>query len=299
MSPVGQRQSMAGGDALLPFVFEGLPIRGEIARLDGSWRTVLERRSYPTAVARLLGQAMAAAPLLIGTLKLTGKLSLQIQSGGPLSLLLVQCTSDRTVRGLARWRDGLTEGSLAELCEQGTLAINIQPERGSRQYQGVVELGPDSLADALQRYFEQSEQLPTRLWLAADDRHAGGLIIQVLPRGEPGDREDWARIECLADTVSDQELLEVGGPTLLRRLFYEEDVRLFEPEPLAFRCGCSRARIATMLRGLGQEEVDSLIEEQNQVEVSCEFCGQVYHFDPVDAAGLFSAHVRPESRKPH
>lgn len=290
---------MAQSDALQPFVFEGLPIRGELAGLGSSWRTVLERRSYSSGVARLLGQAMAAAPLLMGTLKLAGKLSLQIQSAGALDLLLVECTSDRTVRGLARCREDTDGQSLAELCGQGTLAINLQPERGSQRYQGLVELGPDTLCEALERYFEQSEQLPTRLWLAADEQRAAGMIIQALPGGEASDPEQWVRIECLADTVSDAELLELANRALLRRLFHSEDLRLFEPEPLAFRCNCSRRRIERMLEGLGQADVESLVEEQNQVEVSCEFCGETYRFDPVDAAAIFSAAIQPGSTKSH
>jgi molecular chaperone Hsp33 len=290
---------MPQNDARLPFVFEGLPIRGELARLECSWRAILERRLYPPGIARLLGQAMAAAPLLMGALKLVGKLSLQIQSSGPLDLLVAECTSDRTVRGLARWREGTTAQSFSELCGQGTLAINLQPEHGSQQYQGVVELGCDSLCEALERYFEQSEQLPTRLWLAADPRRAAGMIVQALPGGEKRDPEHWLRIECLADTLSDGELLEVGNWELLRRLFHSEDLRLFDHEPLAFRCNCSRQRIVRMLDGLGQAEVESLLKEQNQIEVSCEFCGEIYRFDPVDAAGIFSAAIQPGSTKSH
>jgi molecular chaperone Hsp33 len=278
---------MSDSDALTPFLFEGQHLRGEMAHLDASWRAVLERRAYPQPVRDLLGQAMAATALLIGTIKLTGRLTLQIQSTGPVRLVLVQCSNNRRIRGLARWETLPDSGHIGDLCPNGTLAITLEPEAG-QQYQGIVDLGEVSVSEALERYFAQSEQLPTRLWLAADDQRASGLLLQRLPAEVYEDADAWNRAQQLASTCTPAELLGLEAPTLIRRLFHEEDIRLFDSEPVAFRCTCSRQTIERVLQGLGHEEVRDIVAERGTVDVACEFCGQRYVFDQVDAEALFS-----------
>jgi molecular chaperone Hsp33 len=278
---------MSDGDGLVPFVFEGLRLRGEVAHLDATWRAVLENRDYPEPVRELLGQAMAATALLIGTVKFTGRLTLQIQSRGPIRLLLVQCSSDRRMRGLARWDDLPDSRRIAELCPAGTMVITLEPE-GGKQYQGIVDLGDIGVGDALERYFEQSEQLPTRLWLTADEQRAAGLLIQRLPAPECEDPDAWNRAQQLAATCTPAELLGLEARELVLRLFHEEDIRLFDPEPMAFRCSCSRQTIERVLQGLGHEEVRDIVAERGTVDVACEFCGQRYVFDQVDAEALFT-----------
>jgi len=278
---------MSDGDGLVPFVFEGQRLRGEVAHLDATWRAVLENRDYPESVRELLGQAMAATALLIGTVKFTGRLTLQIQSRGPVRLLLVQCSSDRRMRGLARWDDLPDSRRIADLCPAGTMVITLEPE-GGKQYQGIVDLGEIGVGDALERYFEQSEQLPTRLWLTADEQRAAGLLIQRLPAQEREDPDAWNRAQQLAATCTSAELLGLEARELVRRLFHEEDIRLFDPEPMAFRCSCSRQTIERVLQGLGHEEVRDIVAERGTVDVACEFCGQRYVFDQVDAEALFT-----------
>jgi molecular chaperone Hsp33 len=277
-------------DSLHRFVFERPGVRGELVHLDAAWRAVLERHPYPQAVQRPLGEALTAVLLLAATLKFEGSLILQAQGEGPLRTLVAQATHERTIRGLARWDDDLdddnTAATLAELFGDGRLVLTIEP-RGSEPYQGIVPLQGEGIGAAVEAYFGASEQLPTRLWLAVSPERATGLMLQRLP-GPAADEDGWTRTTLLADTVAEHELLSLPAVDLLRRLFHEEDVRLYEPDPVAFRCGCSRGRIANTLRAMGRREVDDILAEQGAIEVTCEFCNRDYRFDPVDAHQLFA-----------
>jgi molecular chaperone Hsp33 len=276
-------------DVLSRFVFERTNVRGELVHLDATWRAILERRDYPEPVRELLGQAMAAAALLITTIKFNGSLILQVQGDGPVSLIVVQAKSDRTLRGLAHWSDPVLPGPLAQLVGKARLAITIDQGGERERYQGIVALETEeNLARAIEDYFARSEQLATRLWLGAGEERAAGMLLQALP-GETEDADAWNRTVQLADTLSNQELLELPQREVLRRLFHEEDVRVFEPEPVSFRCTCTRERIETVLRSLGYDEVQGIIAEQGRVSVDCEFCNQNYIFDPVDVEKLFAA----------
>lgn len=277
---------MSSNDELRRFVFEGAGVRGAVVRLDASWQAVLERHPYPLAVQRPLGQMLAAAVLLSSTIKFEGALILQVQAEGPLRTLVAQATDQRTLRGLAHWDgDVPVGGGLAETFGAGRLVLTASAPGGER-YQGVVALEGASLTAALEAYFAQSEQLPTRLWLVVDGRRAAGLLLQRLPGAHEND-DTWPRAAMLADTLHQAELLRLDAEALLYRLFHEERVRLFEAEPVSFRCGCSRERIDNLLRSLGRDEVDSMLAEQGEIEITCEFCNRVYRIDPVDAAALF------------
>jgi molecular chaperone Hsp33 len=277
---------MKDSDTLRRFVFEGAGVRGALVHLEASWQAVLERHPYPRAVQAPFGQSLAAVMLLSSTIKFDGALILQVEAEGPLRTLVAQATDQRTLRGLARWEGEVPEGaSLADAFGAGRLVLTASAPGGER-YQGVVALEGASLAGALESYFAQSEQLPTRLWLAADGKRAAGLLLQRLP-GATGDEDAWPRAALLADTLRDAELLQLGAEALLRRLFNEETVRLFEPEPVAFRCGCSRERVEGLLRALGRAEVDEALAAQDAIEVTCEFCNRLYRVDRVEAELLF------------
>jgi len=232
--------------------------------------------------------------LLSAVVKFKGLLTLQLQGQGPLILLVVQCTSEHTLRGLARWQEPVNEGPLYTLCENGTLAVTIDPGQGSYQYQGVVELSGTSLAAALETYFSRSEQLSTRLQLVAHQHTAAGILLQRLP-GQMMDTDDWQRITALSATLSEAELLKLNAQDILHRLFHEEDVRLFEAQPITLRCSCSRERTESMLRALGHKEIQAILTEQNAVTVTCEFCGMLYEFDRVDAQLLFTPGIQPDA----
>ncbi|MBK5939628.1 Hsp33 family molecular chaperone HslO [Halochromatium roseum] len=288
-------------DSLHRFVFEHSRVRGELVRLDAAWQAVLERHNYPGAVKQPLGEALVSVLLLTATLKLEGSLILQAQGEGPIRTLVAQATHEATVRGLARWEgeieggieggiEGEIEGGdLQALFGKGQLVLTINAKHRDR-YQGIVPLEGAGIGAALESYFASSEQLPSRFWLAVSDKRAAGLMLQRLP-GPTDDEDDWNRAVILADTVQPRELLQQSTPDLLRRLFHEESLRLFEPEPVAFRCGCSRTRVADNLRALGRDEIDDIIAQQGLIEVTCEFCNRGYRFDAVDARSLFTGVV--------
>lgn len=277
-------------DSFRRFLFEDLGVRGEFVRLDTSWKSVLERHPYPETVSQQLGQALAAVVLLSATIKFNGALILQVQSEGPLHTLVVQATDQRTVRGIAHWRGDVPDGSLPEVFGPGRLVLTIQNE-GAEPYQGVTELTGRNLAEALEHYFEQSEQLATRLWLAADREHVAGLFLQELPAA--GHRaEDWTRVALLADTVTPHELLTLPSERLLYRLFNEEQVRLFDPEAVTFRCNCSRDRIERVLVAVGRAEIEETLRREQTIDVHCDFCNRLYRFDAVDIGSLFADESR-------
>jgi molecular chaperone Hsp33 len=280
------------GDLLHRFLFEELPVRGHLVRLDASWRAAIEHHDYPRPVAEALGEAMAASVLLAGALKFEGRLSLQLESAGPLRLLLAQCTHRHAIRGVAR-HDPAAVGpaAAAGLFGSGQLAVTIEQPEGDR-YQGMVPLSGLPLAASLEQYFERSEQLPSRLVLAATPERAAGLLLQRVAVGDEGAREmaddAWTRIGLLAATLKPDELLSLSCRELLGRLFPEDDIRLFEGSPVFFQCSCSRERVAGILQTLGGDEVRALLAERGDVEVRCEFCNRAWRFDAVDVAGLFS-----------
>lgn len=276
-------------DSLHRFVFEHSRVRGELVRLDTTWQAVLERNRYPAAVKQALGEALVSVLLLTATLKLEGSLILQAQGEGPIRTLVAQATHQGTVRGMARWDGEIPTGDLRALFGNGQLVLTIDAKHRDR-YQGIVPLEGAGIGAALEGYFASSEQLPSRFWLAVDDTRAVGMMLQRLP-GETDDQDDWNRAVILADTVQPQELLQQTTQALLRRLFHEENIRLFEPEPVAFRCNCSRTRVADNLRAFGRDEIDHLIAERGLIDVTCEFCNRSYRFDAVDARGLFTGVV--------
>jgi molecular chaperone Hsp33 len=291
---------MADTDSLHRFVFEDAGIRGNLVHLDASWRAVLDTHPYPQSVREPLGEALALVSLLAATVKLTGSLILQVQAAGPIRTLVAQATSARTLRGVARWAGEVPlDGGLRGRFGEGRLVLTI--ERGTGEpYQGIVPLVGANLAEAVERYFNDSEQLPTRLWVSALGERAAGLLLQRLPvKGPSGaeiaeESDDWRRVSLLADTLSRDELEGLACEDLLRRLFHEDRIRLFDSEPLAFRCGCSRTRIEDMLRTLGETETMSIVAEQGAVEVTCEFCNRRYRLDAVDAGQLFAETTRHE-----
>jgi molecular chaperone Hsp33 len=276
-------------DTLRRFLFEHVPIRGEIVRLDATWQSVIERHDYPAVLRDLMGELCAAAVLLAATLKLKGSMILQIHGKGAVKLLVVECSGDLELRATAKWEGELPPGTLQDLVGDGSFAITLDPKDGNQAYQGIVALEGDSIAEILQNYMTRSEQLETRLWLAADGKHASGMLLQKLPeQNEFMDEDAWARAVQIAETLKPEELLDVPAEELVHLLYHEEDIRLFDAQAVVFRCTCSRENVARMLRMLGREEVETILAECGDVEVHCEFCNQRYVFDRVDANAVFT-----------
>jgi len=298
---------MSDSDRLRRFLFERWPVRGQFVRLDASWRAVIEHHDYPSVLARLLGEAVAATALVAGTLKFKGRLLMQCQGPGPVHLVVAECTDRHAIRGLLRHRGDLpAESSLDALTGGGQLAVTLDNPQHSNRYQGVVPLAHPGLAACLEDYFGRSEQLPTRLVLAANAERAGGLLLQRVASGASASRPEdphqadeaddaWRRIGLLADTLTPEELLRQPLEVILHRLFNEDDLRLFEGSPVFFQCVCSRERVAGILRSLGEVEVRGILAERGEVEVRCEFCNRAYQFDAVDAARVFAGGSHPPS----
>jgi molecular chaperone Hsp33 len=299
-------------DCLHRFMFEQFPIRGHLVHLDAAWRALIEHREYPAAIRDTLGEAVAASLLLAATVKFKGVLSLQLQGDGPVHLLLAQCTDGLGVRGLARYREGVHTGAgagtgaeadgIVDLIGAGNLSVTLETDDSAQRYQGIVPISGRRLAESLQVYFENSEQLPTRLWLHADAFGASGMLLQKLPAAEapPGAdtaavEDAWRRVQLIGETLTPEELHTLADAEILRRLFNEDDVRLFEPAPVYFRCRCSRERVSRMLQGLGHAETRSVLAERGEVEVRCDFCNRAYVFDAVDVEQLFNAGVASDS----
>ena len=290
---------MRDRDSLRRFLFEQYPIRGHLVHLDAAWRALIEHREYPEAIRDTLGEAVAASLLLAATIKFEGVLSLQLQGDGPMHLLLAQCTSNLGVRGLARYREdeSLNGLKVGDLTGSGNLTVTLENNDLAQRYQGIVPITGARLAESLQVYFQNSEQLPTRLWLHSDTQGASGMLLQKLPAANsPGAahaaaEDAWQRVQLLGETLSTDELHTLADAQILHRLFHEDDVRVFEPSPVYFRCRCTRERVSGMLQGLGETETRSVLEERGAVEVRCDFCNRAYVFDAVDIAQLFTAAV--------
>lgn len=299
-------------DCLHRFIFEHYPIRGHLVHLDSAWRALIEHREYPAAIRDTLGETVAASLLLAATVKFEGVLSLQLQGDGPVHLLLAQCTGGLGVRGLARYRDGVDgdagsgaagrQDRIVDLIGAGNLTVTLETDDGAQRYQGIVPIAGGRLAESLQVYFENSEQLPTRLWLHADASGVSGMLLQKLPVAEapPGAdaeavEDAWRRVQLIGETLTPEELRTLADAEILHRLFNEDDVRLFEPAPVYFRCRCSRERVSRMLQSLGDAETHAVLAERGEVEVRCDFCNRAYVFDAVDVAQLFNAGVASDS----
>jgi molecular chaperone Hsp33 len=275
---------MTEQDLLRRFLFEDLGVRGEWIKLATSWQAAKQHQKGPQNAQLQLGQALAAVVLLSATIKFNGSMILQAQGDGDFRTLVAQSTHDRKIRGLIRSNDHVPVGSLENMFGKGQLVLTIESDN-AQPYQGVVPLAGENLAAALQTYFEQSEQLKTRLWLFANETHVAGLLIQELP-AQNSYKADWERIEILADTVTEQELLELNCEHMLYKLFNEEKVRLFDAEPVEFQCSCSRPKIERTLRAMGREELEDILQEHGAIQVSCEFCSEQYLFDRIDVETL-------------
>jgi molecular chaperone Hsp33 len=282
-------QNKTPADRALRFLFEHTDIRGETVHLDQSLQEILAIHQYAPGVERLIGEFLAASVLLASTIKFSGKLILQVRSEGQIPLLMVECTSERQIRAIARGAEQATSDDFAQLLQSGQLAITVEPDEGQR-YQGIVPLAGGSLATSLDAYFEQSEQLQTRLWLAADGHSAAGLLLQQLPAQRTADQqerqEQWQHACTLGATIRGEELLALRGEEILHRLFHEDPLRVFPPTGVEFRCSCSRERTYSALAIIGAAEVQDILDEQGSISMDCEFCNQQYVFRPEDVAEL-------------
>lgn len=287
---------------LTRFVFEGAAVRGALVTLTGATRSILASHPYPPSLKRVLAELCAAAALLASTLKFTGSLIVQLQGGGPVRLLVVECTDALDLRATAQWdadrvRDLGDDATLAELAGQGTggrLVITLDPKGAGAIYQGIVALETASVARLIEHYLETSEQLASRMVLVTQDGVAAGMLVQRMPQAESDDEVTWTRTSARMGEIDPAALLHAEAPPLhIHALFPHDDVRVFAGKPVRSHCRCSRERVENALRIAGRAEIESILAERGDVEVNCEFCGRRYLLGPVEARALF-AHA-PES----
>jgi molecular chaperone Hsp33 len=300
-------------DTLQKFMFESAAVRGEFVDISKTWREVQARHDYPRPVKTMLGEMLAAAALLSANLKFNGSIVMQIHGDGPVRLLVVECDSELHLRATAKVASdaAIDEGaSVTQLVNEhghGRFIITLDPKDklpGQQPYQGIVPLDGESIGTIIENYMLRSEQLDTRLWLAADDNVSRGLLLQKLPKeggteGPVADTlETWNRTVALASTLQNEELLQTDISTLMRRLFWEETIRVFDPKHPEFRCSCSREKVGNMLKMLGRPEIDSALADMGKLGINCDFCGQHYEFDKVDCTQLFAAETSTEGLQP-
>ena len=295
-------------DTLNRFLFENTPVRGNLVNLTSTFQMALNKQHLPAGLKRSLGELMAASALLTATLKMTGSLVLQIQGKGQLKLLVVECNSDFGIRATAKWQGDIGDDqNLFDLMQHGQFMITLDPKDGGQTYQGIVPIEGRDISTILENYMLRSEQIDTKIWLCCDGNSAAGMLLQKLPetmnqvtQSEESSEHDvdaWNRIGHLGDTITDDELLHLPTETLIHRLFHEEDVRLFEASNTKFFCSCTRTSVANMLRMLGEDEINSILEEQGKIEVNCDFCNTHYQFDKVDAAQLMASELSAQGSK--
>ncbi len=278
------------------FSFDNTNVRGERVILNQAYQEVIKRKNYPAPLENLLGEFVAAIALLRDIIKIDGVLSLQAKGEGDLSAIMVECDELQNLRGIAQWQEGATfpdKLSLKETLAGGYLVITITPTNG-RRYQGVVELVGDSLAECLEQYFTQSEQLPSRVWLASDGASCAGLFLQRLPaeQAKEDDEDAWERFTQLASTVKDEELLQLDTLELLHRLYHEEELRFYDAKTMQFSCSCSRQRTLEALLSIGTEEIKEILLEQGEINIDCQFCAEHYLFQENDLVDILGGQAK-------
>ena len=280
-------------DRIHTFTFDGMPVQGRIVRLCETWRTIRSRHAYPPNAERLLGEMLAIVAMLAHGIKLDGSVILQTRGNGPIRTAMVECSDRTRLRGILRSGAPTDADGAATIANGAQLAITLKPHRGE-MYQGIVPMERPSISRAVESYFDNSEQLPTRIWAVAGREAVAGLLLQRMPDARVAGLEpihasdhDWLRLQTLAGALIDRDLLEEPTERLLTRLFSSEAVRLQPPRSLEFGCSCSRERTANALRIMGRDEVDAILEQEGRIDVTCEFCGERYLYDCIDARLLF------------
>lgn len=281
-------------DSITPFAFESLPVRGALIHLSRSWRRMQRDHDYDALITQTLGHAAAATGLIAQSLKFDGAITLQIQGSGALQMLVMQCTNDLDVRGMAVTEEGAAASSFAELTDKAHCAITV--DAGERPYQGIVEIQGESLSSSLVHYFDRSVQVPSHVVLIANENVAAGILLQQMP-GQPIDEDDWNRLHFLLETLTTKDFDGDAGLDLIRKLFAEDDVRVRKSRVVNFKCRCSNQKVEDVLKMLGEEESRAALEERGSIEVVCEYCGEKRVFDSVDVSRLFADNVvtGPES----
>lgn len=275
-------------DSVQRFVFEHVSIRGEIVRIEDTYQTIIHQQNYPPTVKQLLGEAIVSALLLTNSIKFKGHLSLQFQGDTRLPLLIVQCDNTLNIRAFAKYQENLNTEEYTNAFLHGQMALTIVQDDKTNTYQSLLPIQSTSMSEILMNYFAQSEQISTCVWLAVDEKRAAGMLLQLMPDKNSLEREQfWEYAVHLGQTVTAHELLTIDNTTLLHRLYHETELRVFDSIPTRFCCRCSHEKMKQVLVILGESEVNSLLKEQERIDIHCDFCNKHYTFDSIDVAMLF------------
>jgi molecular chaperone Hsp33 len=278
-------------DLLHRYTFDQLDVRGELVQIEQAYQEMVAGHDYPEAVQKLLGELLVATCLLTATLKFEGDIAVQLQGDGPLKYAVINGDDQQNMRGIARLQSEVTGHTIKDLIGSGVMVLTITPNKGER-YQGIVPLEHDTLAECLEAYFTQSEQLQTRLWFATDTKvgseKASGLLLQVLPVNKEKSIDDFSHLEALTNTIKDEELLTLDATTILTRLYHEDNPRVYEPQPINFKCGCTREKTITALVNVGQQALLDDVAENGEVKISCHYCLKDYVFTEQEIKSIFN-----------
>lgn len=289
-------------DNLYRYLFEGVSVRGELVQLGNTYQQIIASKEYPAPVQKLLGELLVATSLLTATIKFEGSITVQLQGDGPVRLAVINGDNEQKMRGVARWEGEVpTEGTIHDIIGKGHLVITITPTKGER-YQGVVGLEGDTLAESLEGYFANSEQLKTRIILRTGEfegeAKAAGMLLQMMP-DDQGQEGDFEHLEQLTETVKNEELFGLDAQDVLYRLYHQEEVKVFDPQPVEFHCGCSRERSASAICSIERIEVEKIIADEGKVSLHCDYCGTSYDFDSIDIAALHENAAKNDSGQVH
>jgi len=274
-------------DQLNRYLFDNVHVRGELVQVSNTYKEIIACHNYPAPVNHLLGELLAATAMMTALLKFEGDIAVQIQGEGPVPMLVVNGNDKQELRAVANVTGDVTTTNLSELFTKGYMVITITPTQGER-YQGIVGLDKDTIGGCLEAYFEQSEQLKTHFWLRSNDEHAAGMMIQALPEESINQDDEYDNLRQLSATIKDEELFSLEPNVILNRLYHQEEVRIFDPQALSFKCTCSLDRSGNAIVSIGREEAESIIAEQGAITMQCDYCNTVYKFDNNDIAYLFN-----------
>ncbi|MCG7532192.1 Hsp33 family molecular chaperone HslO [Psychrobium sp. MM17-31] len=273
-------------DQLNRYLFDNVHVRGELAQVSNTYREIINNHDYPAAVNTLLGQLLAATSMLTALLKFEGDIAVQIQGEGPIPAMVVNGNDQQELRAVANVTGEVTTDKLTDLFKKGYMVITITPKQGER-YQGIVAVDKDTIAEVLESYFAQSEQLKTNFWLFANEENAAGMMLQALPEESQADDDGYDNLHQLSATIKDEELFELEPQVILTRLYHQEEVRIFDPQDVSFNCTCSVERSGSAIISIGREEAEAIITEQGSIQMHCDYCNTKYEFGSEDVAQLF------------
>lgn len=280
-------------DYVQRFIFEGKSIRGEIIRLEKSFNIITQQRDYPSFVLKFLGETLVSNVMLSTTLKYEGQTTMQMRQEGPLEMLVAKCNNQLHIRGLAKWNDNSSFEELKNTLNNGQLVITVQPDNQVDVYQSIVKISHQPVAQVMEHYFSQSEQLKTRIWLAVNHQYAVGLLIQQVAQTDNKEDENnafWDEIVMLTNTITENELISLDDLTLLRRLYHEYDLRMFETKPVEFRCTCNMTKMEGAILVMGQDEAYNILKQHKKLSVKCEYCNDEYTFSEAEVRAVFANH---------